>query len=84
MFGYEVCQSCGLYHLSPYLENQTCVTCLSKDSKYPFVPLSTTQYRKLYQERVSAIKYFLKPTVPSYVSDLSDHIETRKEVQTHS
>ncbi len=80
MFGYEICQSCGLYHLTPYLENQTCVNCLSKEPKYPFVPLSTTQYRRLYEERVSAIKYFLRPTVPSYVSDVLIQEEKHKDV----
>lgn len=70
MFGYERCVSCGLYHLSKDLDNETCGSCLSKDVKLPYTPLSTVQYKKLYEDRLDIVKYFLQPTLPCYPSDV--------------
>ena len=74
MFGYQRCVSCGLYHLSKDLDNETCGSCLSKNIKLSYVPLSTPQYKKLCEERLNVVKYFLKPTLPCYPSDVLKEI----------
>lgn len=73
MFGYERCSSCKLYYLSQDFDGNICIECSShcRERKTP-VPLSKVQYKDLYEKRLYAVKAILKPTLPSYPSDVFD------------
>jgi hypothetical protein len=81
MFGYEPCLTCKLYHLTKDLDAHVCGHCSSKDTRPPSkTPLSKPQYDRLYVQRLNAVKHFLKPTLPSYPSDVfGDNMNTHKE-----
>lgn len=80
MFGYESCLSCKLYHLKKELEDQTCGLCSPREDHLASqTPLSTPQYERLYEQRLKAVKHFLKPSLPAYPSDVFGCIETHKE-----
>jgi hypothetical protein len=81
MFGYEICLTCKLYHLTQDLNENICLVCKpeGQERKTP-VPLSETQYKRLFEKRLSAVKSILKPTLPSYPSDVfGDNMNTHKE-----
>lgn len=69
MFGYEPCSVCKLYHLSQDLEAQVCSSCEPRPKEKTCVPLSKPQYERLFERRLEAIRYFLRPTQPCYPSD---------------
>lgn len=77
MFGYEPCLTCKLYHLMKDLDAQVCGLCSSKEAQEPSqTPLSKPQFERLYEQRLKAVKHFLKPTLPAFPSDV---LETHKE-----
>lgn len=81
MFGYEVCSCCSLYHLlEDLVDDKLCVDCSSKKKKRKGVALSKPQYEKLYEERLKAVRHFLRPTLPAYPSDL---LEERVNKETN-
>jgi hypothetical protein len=79
MFGYELCSTCNLYHLTQDLNENICVVCSHIDpERNPPIPLSKPQYKKLYEKRLKAVKVMIKPTLPAYPSDVFDRTSTYK------
>jgi len=73
MFGYDVCSCCSLYHLvEDLVEDKICIDCSSenKNKNRKGIALSKPQYERLYEERIKAVGEFLRPTLPSYPSDI--------------
>jgi hypothetical protein len=71
MLGYDLCLSCGLYHQST-LDKHSCESSQEIQPQTLKHTLSKLEYESLYEKRLKVILYFLRPTLPSYPSDVFD------------
>jgi hypothetical protein len=79
MFGYKVCSCCSLYHLvEDFIDDKVCIDCSNKKKKRKGIALSKPQYEKLCKERLEAVRKFLRPTLPSYPSDLFEEMVNKE------